>query len=268
MCESLLSFILSAPNFLQGAFFCTIYGQSDHTPDRGPGKTRRWRRQAHWPPGLCPGQCGTGTGCPGPRLGRGAGGRLTFRRLGRSLEGSQSAGSGSRPGRYGRSQPRSSCGCPAHTHPGLWGTEGDGRVYRGPVWRPLSEPRPPPPPPTLGAWVSEQLVLWMHSSHVPTSSTLDSSQGLEPLWGWHRGGTLRGRQSERTQVSSLKHLQEPKSLQRLSFETPLWVLPSGRHGLSLQSKPNSRHMKSSFPPGCLEQVGSLPFTESRLVIFF
>ena len=134
MCESLLSFILSAPNFLQGAFFCTIYGQSDHTPDRGPGKTRRWRRQAHWPPGLCPGQCGTGTGCPGPRLGRGAGGRLTFRRLGRSLEGSQSAGSGSRPGRYGRSQPRSSCGCPAHTHPGLWGTEGDGRVYRGPVW--------------------------------------------------------------------------------------------------------------------------------------
>lgn len=40
VCESLLSFTLSVPNFLQGAFFCTIYGQSDHTLDRGPVKIR------------------------------------------------------------------------------------------------------------------------------------------------------------------------------------------------------------------------------------
>lgn len=231
MCESLLSFILSAPNFLQGAFFCTIYGQSDHTPDRGPGKTRRWRRQAHWPPGLCPGQRGTGAGCPGPRLGQGDDSRFGDSDVVRRAVEAQAAEAALDV------MAGLSLGAVVGAQRALVQVCGEQRVMGGftgaPVWRPSSQH----PQPALGAWVSEQLVLWVHSSHVPTSSTLDSSQGLEPLlWGWHRGGRLRGRQSERTQVSSLKHLQEPKSLQRLSFETPLWVPPSGRHGLSLQSE--------------------------------
>ena len=84
---------------------------------------------------------------PGPKAG--AGGRLTFQRLGRSSEGSRSAGSGSHPGCYGRSRPRSSCGCPARTRPGLWGTEGDGRVYGGPGLETLV-PAPPARPGGLG----------------------------------------------------------------------------------------------------------------------
>ena len=127
-----------------------------------------------------------------------------------------------------------------------------------PVWRPSSEHHTPQP--ALGAWVSEQLVLWVHSSHVPISSTLDNSPGLEPQWGWHWGGRLRGRQSERTQVSSLKHLQEPKSLQRLSFETPLWVPPSGRHGLSLQGETTLQTREGIIP--------TWPFTAGGVLVFY
>lgn len=49
---------------------------------------------------------------------------LTFPRHEHNLVGTQSAGSGNRPGCYGRSQIQSSCGCPVHTHLGLGGESG------------------------------------------------------------------------------------------------------------------------------------------------
>lgn len=102
--------MFSALSFLQGVFICTLCGGLDHRPScqdlRGGGGVK----------------AGSPRRVQGS-LAQGQAGALTFRRPGRSLEGSRSAGSGSRPGCYGRSRPQSSCGCPAHTRPGLGGGE-------------------------------------------------------------------------------------------------------------------------------------------------
>lgn len=91
-------------------------------------------------------------------LAQGQAGALTFRRPGRSLEDSRSAGSGSRPGCYGRSRSQSSCGCPVHTHPGLGGgEEGDDITPRVMTGTPQGHSSKPPQP-MLEAWVSGQLI--------------------------------------------------------------------------------------------------------------
>lgn len=181
------------------------------------------RQRGPWRPGggegRRPAHLASALGSVGPAQGAGCGGRLTFRRLGRSWEDSRSAGSGSRPGCCGRSQPRSSCGCPARTRPGLWGTEGGGWVYGGPGGLGLGAAGP------VGAQLTRP-----HLVHSRQQSGPGASVGLAS------GRKARGRQSEQKQVSSLKSLQEPKSLQRLSLEMPLWVPPLGRHGLGFQNE--------------------------------
>ena len=154
---SLFPFILYAPSFLQGAVLYHLWS-SDHRPGSGACEEQGMAKACAT--GHLASARGSVDQCrvPGPEAGVGA---LTFQRLGRSLEDTRNAGSGSRPGCYGRSQPQSSCGCPVHTRPGLGGAEeGDGRDAQS--LRPSSEP----PQPAPGAWVSGQLVLWAHSSHA------------------------------------------------------------------------------------------------------
>ena len=154
---------------LQGAFFCTTYGQSDHTPDRGAREDQEAVK------------AGAPLTWPLPRAAR------DWRR-GRDAGDDSRFGDSDVVRRTVEAQAAEaaldvmaglSLGAVVGAQRALVQVYGEQRVVGGFTG-------------ALGAWVSEQLVLWVHSSHAPTSATLDSSQGPEPLWGWHRGGRLGG----------------------------------------------------------------------------
>ena len=198
---------------LQGAFFCTTYGQSDHTPDRGaredqeavkagapltwplPRAARDWRR------------------------GRGAGDDSRFGDsdvVRRTVE--AQAAEAALDVMAGLS-----LGAVVGAQRALIQVYGEQRAVGGFTG-------------ALGAWVSRAAgpvgaqLTRPHLVHSRQQSGPGASVGLAS------GRKARGRQSEQKQVSSLKSLQEPKSLQRLSLERPLWVPPSGRQGLGFQDE--------------------------------